>query len=190
MWCGLCPALHVRKFNTKEQSKGYLFHTNFDDGDGDKALFGKCPEVVRVDNCTAWRPMSSVLATIPRVIHPDDVKTRVIHVAGREMHFVCGVAGMEGVGKFKFTKIPRSHFYMYPEEVLGSSVQLATIIWEQIEVLFENIRKVMRKSGNARSGSLSMPWTAFWRYCLMLYMSVCVISECVCIVLCCISQCV
>jgi hypothetical protein len=160
--CGVAyaPALHVRKFNTKEQSKGYLFHTNFDDGDGDKALFGKCPEVVRVDNCTAWRPMSSVLATIPRVIHADDVKTRVIHVAGREMHFVCGVAGMEGVGKFTFTKIPRSHFYMYPEEVLGYSVQSATIMWEQIEVLFENIRKVMRKSGSARSGSLSMPWTA------------------------------
>ena len=63
------PALHVRKFNTVEQRKGYLFHSEFNDGDGDTALFGKCPEVVRVDNCTAWRPMSSVLETIPRVIH-------------------------------------------------------------------------------------------------------------------------
>ena len=68
--CGVAyaPALHVRKFNKVEQRKGYLFHTTFDDGDGDIALFGKCPEVVRVDNCTAWRPMSSVLATIPRVV--------------------------------------------------------------------------------------------------------------------------
>ncbi len=40
--CGLAyaPALHVRKFNQAEQRKGYLFHTNFDDGDGNKALFG------------------------------------------------------------------------------------------------------------------------------------------------------
>ncbi len=76
--CGLAyaPALHVRKFSKAEQRKGYLFHTNFDDDDGDKALFRNCPEVVRVDNCTAWRPMSSVLETIPRVIHPEDVKTR------------------------------------------------------------------------------------------------------------------
>ena len=160
--CGLAyaPALHVRKFNKAEQRKGYLFHTNFDDGDGDKALFGNCPEVVRVDNCTAWRPMSSVLATIPRIIHPEDVKTRVIHVAGRQLHFVCGVSGTEGIGTFKFAKIPRSEFYMYPEEVLGSSVQSASIMWEQIEVLFHNIRNVMRRSGSARSGSFSMPWTA------------------------------
>jgi hypothetical protein len=55
--CGVAyaPALHVRKFNRKEHRKGYLFHTAFDDGDGDLALFGDCPEVVRVDNCTAWR---------------------------------------------------------------------------------------------------------------------------------------
>jgi hypothetical protein len=58
------PALHVRKFDKVEQRKGYWFHTAFD-GDGDPALFGKCPEVMRVDNCTAWRPMSSVLKTIP-----------------------------------------------------------------------------------------------------------------------------
>ena len=64
------PALHVRKFNQNEQRKGYLFHTNFDEGDGDLALFGKCPEVVRLDNCTTWRPMSLVLPRIPRVVHP------------------------------------------------------------------------------------------------------------------------
>ncbi len=47
------PVLHVRKFDKAEQRKGYLFHSAFQDGDGDLALFGKCPEVVRVDNCTA-----------------------------------------------------------------------------------------------------------------------------------------
>ena len=84
------PSLHVRKFNKLEERKGYLSHTIVDDADGDLALYGKCPELVRVDNCTAWRPMSSVLPNIPRVVHPDDIKTRMIHVAGRALHFVCG----------------------------------------------------------------------------------------------------
>jgi hypothetical protein len=80
------PSLHVRKFNKLEERKGYLFHTIDDEADGDVALYGKCPELVRVDNCTAWRPMSSVLSNIPRVVHPDDMKTRMIHVAGRALH--------------------------------------------------------------------------------------------------------
>ncbi len=80
----------------RNRERVICFTPFFNDGDGDKALFGNCPEVGRVDNCTAWRPMSSVLATIPRIIHPEDVKTRVIHVAGRQLHFVCGVSGTEG----------------------------------------------------------------------------------------------
>ncbi len=98
------PALHVRKFNKVEQRKGYLFHSEFNDGDGDTALYGQCPEVVRVDYCMAWRPMSSVLETIPRVIHPSDIKTRVIHVGGREWHYACGVAATEKDGKFTLNK--------------------------------------------------------------------------------------
>ncbi len=31
-------------------------------------------ELVRVDNCTAWRPMSGVMDAISRVVHPNDVK--------------------------------------------------------------------------------------------------------------------
>ncbi len=56
--CGVAyaPALVVRKMNTTEMKKGYLFHTEWDDGDADKSLFGHCLELVRVDNCTAWRP--------------------------------------------------------------------------------------------------------------------------------------
>ena len=76
------PALHVRKFDKVEQRKGYLFHSEFNDGDGDTALFGQCPEVVRVDNCMAWRPMSSVLETIPRVIHPSDIEWTATIVSG------------------------------------------------------------------------------------------------------------
>jgi hypothetical protein len=67
---------------------------------------------------------------------------------------------VEGEGTFTFRKIARSTFYMYPEEALGSRVQSASIMWEQIERLFNNIRNEMRKSGSARSGSLSMEWTA------------------------------
>ncbi len=126
-----------------------MFHTIADEADGDLALYGKCPELVRVDNCTAWRPMSSVLPSIPRVVHPDDIKTRMTHVAG-----------VEGKGTFTFRKIAHSTFYMYPEEALGSRVHSASVMWEQIERLFSNIRNVMRKSGSARSGSLSMKWTA------------------------------
>jgi hypothetical protein len=88
MWCRLtyAPALVVRKLNAAEMKKGYLFHTEWNDGD--KLLFGQCPELVRVDSCTAWRPMSSVLNLVPRVVHPSDVKAREIHVAGRDLHFV------------------------------------------------------------------------------------------------------
>jgi hypothetical protein len=122
-------ALHVRKFNKVEQRKGYLLHTECYDVDGGIVLFGKCPEVVRVDNYTAWRPMSSVLETIPRVIHSSDIiKTRVIHVAGRERHYVCDVAATEEEDEtFTFRKILRKGFYMYPEEALGPGVQSATI---------------------------------------------------------------
>jgi hypothetical protein len=46
----------------------------------------------------AWRPMSSVLNMVPRVVHPYDVKVRAMHVAGRDLHFVCGVSAHEFVG--------------------------------------------------------------------------------------------
>ncbi len=73
--CGVAyaPALHVRQWDRVENRKGYLFHSKFNEADGDTALFGKCPEVVRVDNCTAWRPMSDVMDAVPRVVHPDDM---------------------------------------------------------------------------------------------------------------------
>ena len=160
--CGVAyaPALVVRKMKAAEMKKGYLFHTEWNDGDADKSLFGQCPELVRVDNCTAWRPMSSVLNLVPRVVHFSDVKAREIHVAGRDWHYVCGVSSTEYVDHFGFKKIPRKHFFMYPEEVLGAGIQSATIMWERVEALFQGIREVMVKNGNARSGSFSMPWTS------------------------------
>ncbi len=164
MWvCGVAyaPALHVRKWDRVENRKGYLFHSEFNDADGDTALFGKCPEVVRVDNCTAWRPMSDVMDALPRVVHPDNVKCLAIHVACRDLHFVCGVSCCEDVEKGKFTlkKIKRANFYMYPEDVLGAQVQSASIMWERVESLFQSIRKLMMNSGNARSGSFCVAWS-------------------------------
>jgi hypothetical protein len=160
--CGVAyaPALVVRKMKTAEMKKGYLFHTEWDDGDADKSLFGQCPELVRVDNCTAWRPMASVLNLVPRVVHPSDVKAREIHIAGRDLHFVCGVSSTEYVDHFEFKKIPRDSFFMYPDEKLGAGIQSASIMWERLEALFQGIREVMVKNGNARSGSFSIPWTS------------------------------
>ena len=164
------PALHVRKWNKDEMRKGYLFHSEFNDADGDTALFGSCPEVVRIDNCTAWRPMADVMDVIPRVVHPEDIKCRRIHVAGRDLHFVCGVTGREDVlnGKFALKKLKRTDFFMYPEDVLGAQVQSVSTMWERIESLFRSIREVMTVSGNARSESFSVAWSTcvmnFLRY--------------------------
>jgi hypothetical protein len=74
-----------------------LFHTEVNDTDARTGLFWKCPEVVRVDNSTAWRAMSSVLTDIPRVVHPDDVYSGEVHVAGR--HYVCGMCCHETFGQ-------------------------------------------------------------------------------------------
>ena len=159
------PAFHVRKCSAFEMKKGYLFHSEWDDGDGDKSLFCQCPEVVSVDNCTAWRPMSSVLNMVPRVVHPFDVKVRAMHVAGRDLHFVCGVSANEvvgvgeGQGHFQLKKIPRECFTMYPEEKLGPGLQSASIMWEHVEEIFVGIRDVMVKNATARSGSFSLQWT-------------------------------
>ncbi len=161
--CGVAyaPAFHVRKFNKEKMREGYLFHTEWNDGDADTALFGNCPELVRVDNSVAWRPMSVVMEQLTRV-HPKDVKVREIHVAGRDLHFVCGVSAVEDLenGSFSFHKIRRGKFYMYPEEALGAGVQSASIMWERVEGLFQGIRDLMQNNGNSRSGSFSLPWTA------------------------------
>ncbi len=65
------PAANVRMYGTRDQ--GFLFHNDFNDTDARTGLFWRCPEVVRVDDSQAWREMSKVLLTIPRVVHPDDV---------------------------------------------------------------------------------------------------------------------
>ena len=43
--------------------------------------------------------MSTVLTSIPRVVHPDDVYSGAVHVAGRDLHYVCGMCCYEKIGK-------------------------------------------------------------------------------------------
>ncbi len=57
---------------------------------------------------------------------------------------------------------------MYPEDALGGGVQSASIMWEQIESLFDGIRNVMQRNGKSRSGSFCIPWAA----CCMLFLEV------------------
>ena len=183
------PALVIRKYSTR--LKGYLFHTEFNDTDARTGLFWKCPELVRIDNSVAWRAMSKVLTAIPRVVHPDDVYSGAVHVAGRDLHYVCGMCAHENVvhskkkgqfleGSFDLQKLIREEgvalagffvpitngFCMYAEERLGQRINSAGIMWEMIEEVFDGIRTVMSGSGRARSGSFKMMWSAslmdFW----------------------------
>ena len=87
------PARNIRMYSKRE--KGYLFHRDYNDSDARTGLFWRCPEVVRVDNSTAWRTMSKVLTMVPRVVHPDDVYSGEVHVAGRDLHYVCGMCAHE-----------------------------------------------------------------------------------------------
>jgi hypothetical protein len=121
------PAEHLRQYNHRQ--KGYLFHKELEEADADKSLYGKCPEIVRVENCLKWHAMCNVERSVPRVVHADDVKQRRIHVAGRRMHYVCGVSAkheLEGQS-YKFVPLPRGSFAMYPEERFG--MELHTIVW-------------------------------------------------------------
>jgi len=179
------PAVNVRMYSTRD--KGYLFHSECNDADARTGLFWRCPEVVRIDNSKAWRAMSKVLLTIPRVVHPDDVYSGVVHVAGRDLHYVCGLCAHEKVPKnmhakrkqepwgFEIKKIIREEggvaiengFCMYPEERLGMTINSVSIMWETVESVFEGIHGVMRANVRARSGSFGMVWSAsmqhFWK---------------------------
>jgi hypothetical protein len=167
---GVCyvPTIYVRKFSKRE--KGYTFHTELNDHDGDKALYGHCPEIVRVENCLKWHPMSTVSKDVPRIVHADDVKNRRVHVAGRGMHFVCGTSAVEDVHcqEFRLSRLARRHFFMYPEEMSGPELNSATFMWEHIDGVFSQIRQCMRTARlGSSSASFHMPFVVssfqFWK---------------------------
>ena len=169
---GVCyvPVMYIRKFS--KRIKGYMFHTELNDEDGDKALYGNCPEIVRVDNCMKWHPMSTVSRDVPRIVHADDVKNRRVHVAGRDLHFVCGATAVEDLHceEFRLSRLARRNFCMYPEERSGYELNSASSMWEQIDGVFFQIRQCM---SSARQGSSSasfhMPLSVssfeFWKVC-------------------------
>ncbi len=125
------------------------------------------------------------MTDIPRVVHPDDVYSGEVHVAGRQLHYVCGMCchetigkkgkkGTEAEGSFDLRRLIREEdgvqvkdgFCMYAEERLGLQINLQSMMWELIEEVFVGIRMVMSASGRARSGSFRMTWSTsiqhFW----------------------------
>ena len=124
------PSSHVRKFSRR--LKGYMFHTELNDDDADMALFGSCPEIVRVENWLKWEPMSVVLRDVPRIVHADDIKNRRVHVAGREKHYVCGVTAVHDLqcDEFRLSRLSRANFCMYPEERSGMELNSPSMMWE------------------------------------------------------------
>jgi hypothetical protein len=169
---GVCyvPVMYVRKFS--KRVKGYMFHTELNDDDGDKAVYGKCPEIVRVENCLKWHPMSMVSRDVPRIVHADDIKNRRVHVSGREMHFMCGTTAVEDLHceEFRLSRLPRRNFYMYPEERSGYELNSATSMWEHIDGVFAQIRQCMRSARQGTSSAtFSMPLALssfeFWKVC-------------------------
>jgi hypothetical protein len=85
----------IRKTNIELRKDRYIFQKdNSDDWEPCpqyKAALGKCPKLVRVENCLCWTPMSDVLHTLPRVVHPVGVVKHEICVNGRDWHYLCGV---------------------------------------------------------------------------------------------------
>jgi hypothetical protein len=166
------PAEHVRHFSKRKT--GYMFHTELNDEDARTALFGCCPEVVRVENWLTWHQMRCVCTEVPRIVHAEDVQTRRVHVAGRDNHFVCGVTALQDfVNKeFKLGRLPRTSFCMYPEEKLGMEVNSPSMMWEQIDDIFHKVRLCMccGRQGSS-SGTFSMPLLCtvydFWQVLLL-----------------------
>ncbi len=144
---------HVR--HCSPRTKGYLFHDEFNDGDARTALLGTCSELVRIENGLQWHNMQNIYTEVPRVVHPDDVQTRKVHVDGRKKHYVCDVTAVEDVltNEFSFTLLHRAGFCMYPEERLGMELNSASTMWEHIEDIFRRIRICMSSERQGTSSA-------------------------------------
>ena len=180
---GVCyaPASVIRRANEGLRKDRFLFQKdNSDDWKPCpqyKAALGKCPELVRVENCLSWTDMADVLHMLPRVVHPVDVQRHEISVNGRDWHYLCGVIGTENIysgnGRPKSVKegfhlklLDRKVFVMYPEEKLGGFINSASAQWQAIDALFQGVRDVMRSGTAFTSGTFSIAWTnacqKFW----------------------------
>jgi hypothetical protein len=177
------PADNIRHCGTSKAR--YLFHSEVNDGDAKTALLGRCPELVRVKNCLKWRNIHFISTEVPRVVHPYDVQTRRVHVAGRKHHYVYGVTAVEDsvlsdrmrddqfeefgpVRHFTLSMLPSHVFGMYPDNRLGMELNSATMMWEHIEDIFWRMRGCMSSGRQGTSSAtFSMPLLSlvydFWR---------------------------
>jgi hypothetical protein len=177
------PASVIRRANVGLRKDRYIFQKdNSDDWEPCpqyKAALGKCPELVRVENCMCWNAMVDVLHMLPRVVHPVDVQRHEICVNGRDWHYLCGVIGTEhlfsengknrpscGKDGFHLKLLDRKQCVMYPEETLGGFINSASAQWQVVDALFQGMRDVMRSGTAFTSGTFSIAWTnacqKFW----------------------------
>ncbi len=93
------PAAIITRANTGLRKDRYIFHKDNAEGwepcPQYKAALGKCPELVRLENCKCWIAMSEVLHMLPRVVYTADVQTQDMYLNGRDWHYVCGVIAIE-----------------------------------------------------------------------------------------------
>ncbi len=92
------PASVIRRADVELRKDRYIFQKDTRD-DWEpcpqyKVALGKCPGLVRVENCLCWSSMADVLRMLPSVVHPVDVQRHEICVNGRDWHYLCGfIAG-------------------------------------------------------------------------------------------------
>ena len=68
------PAARIRRARPDLRRDRYIFQKDtaldWEPAVQYRAEMGDCPELVMVNNCTMWHPMSDVLHMLPRVVHP------------------------------------------------------------------------------------------------------------------------
>jgi hypothetical protein len=69
-----------------------------------------------------------------------DVKNRRVHVAGRDLHFMCGATAVEDLHcqEFRLSRLARRNFCMYPEERSGYELNSASSMGTDRWCLFPN----------------------------------------------------
>jgi hypothetical protein len=90
------PASVIRRANGGLRKGRFMFpKDNSDDWEPCpqyKAALGKCPELVRIENCLCWTAMEvDVLHMLPRVVHPVDVQRYEICVNVRDWRLALSV---------------------------------------------------------------------------------------------------
>lgn len=135
--------------------------------DADLQLREGLKELVKISNCTAWFDMTTLTDGKPMVVHPLDIKTRGVVVAGKDQHYVCGSeAHEEEGGGFRISPLARSALVSMPCSFLGEEYESVTGMWGVMDDVFSEARGVLRSGNGVRSGSFTMPFSfaeyRFW----------------------------